>query len=226
MTPEQQRIIRQGLWDHNPALMQVLGMCPLLAVSSNLINGLGLGLATIFVMVMSNFLVSLCKHFITPEIRIPVFVILIASAVTMIEMLVQALAYPLYASLGIFLSLIVTNCVIIARAESFASKQSVKLSILDGLAMGTGFAWVLVMLGGIREILSQGTLFAGADRLFGAWGEHLTLHLYHAEQYVLLAALPPGAFICFGLMVAAKNVLNARIERRKACAQAIARKAA
>lgn len=201
MTSESQKIIKNGLIDNNPVFVQMLGLCPLLAVSNTAINALGLGLATVLVMVMSNGLVSMTRHWVRKEIRIPVFVLLIACAVTVVEMLMQALVFDLYQNLGIYLALIVTNCVIIARAESYAVKHPLKLALLDGLMMGMGFALALLMLGMMREALALGTLFSGAAQLFGE-GIDFTIHLHDWSQRPILAALPAGAFICYGLLMA------------------------
>ena len=214
MTPETRKTLANGLWHNNPALVQILGLCPLLATSTDTVNAIGLGLATIFVLTLSNTLVAATRLWLRPEIRIPVFVLLIAGAVTVVEILIQALAYPLYQSLGIYLALIVTNCVIIARAEAYAAKNPVLPAAIDGAAMGTGFALVLILLGGLREILATGTLLAGADRIFGA-GTDWTIRLYDSEHHLILAALPPGAFLCYGLLIAGKNVINERYERRR-----------
>ena len=191
----------QGLWKNNPGLVQLLGLCPLLAVTSTVTNALGLGLATMVVLISSNILVSLVRDYVPKEIRIPVFVMIIAALVTTVQLLINAYAYELYLSLGIFLPLIVTNCVIIGRAEAFASRNNVIASAYDGLMMGTGFTLVLVVLGAGREMLSQGTLFYGADQLLGPWAEDLTIHIWHVETSFLLAMLPPGAFIGMGLMI-------------------------
>ena len=214
MTPETRKTLANGLWHNNPALVQILGLCPLLATSTDTINALGLGMATIFVLTLSNTLVAATRRWLRPEIRIPVFVLLIAGAVTVVEILIQALAYPLYQSLGIYLALIVTNCVIIARAEAYAAKNPVLPAAIDGAAMGTGFALVLILLGGLREILATGTLLAGADRIFGA-GTDWTIRLYDSEHHLILAALPPGAFLCYGLLIAGKNVINEQYKRRR-----------
>ena len=214
MTPETHKTLANGLWHNNPALVQILGLCPLLATSTDTVNAIGLGLATIFVLTLSNTLVAATRRWLRPEIRIPVFVLLIAGAVTVVEILIQALAYPLYQSLGIYLALIVTNCVIIARAEAYAAKNPVLPAAIDGAAMGTGFALVLILLGGLREILATGTLFAGADRIFGA-GTDWTIRLYDSEHHLILAALPPGAFLCYGLLIAGKNVINEQYKRRR-----------
>ena len=214
MTPETHKTLANGLWHNNPALVQILGLCPLLATSTDTVNAIGLGLATIFVLTLSNTLVAATRRWLRPEIRIPVFVLLIAGAVTVVEILIQALAYPLYQSLGIYLALIVTNCVIIARAEAYAAKNPVLPAAIDGAAMGTGFALVLILLGGLREILATGTLLAGADRIFGA-GTDWTIRLYDSEHHLILAALPPGAFLCYGLLIAGKNVINEQYKRRR-----------
>ena len=213
MTPETRKTLANGLWHNNPALVQILGLCPLLATSTDTINALGLGMATIFVLTLSNVLVAATRRWLRLEIRSPVFVLLIAGAVTVVEILIQALAYPLYQSLGIYLALIVTNCVIIARAEAYAAKNPVLPAAIDGAAMGTGFALVLILLGGLREILATGTLLAGADRIFGA-GTDWTIRLYDSEHHLILAALPPGAFLCYGLLIAGKNVINEQYKRR------------
>ncbi|QSX31627.1 electron transport complex subunit E [Shewanella cyperi] len=205
----------QGLWKNNPGLVQLLGLCPLLAVTATLTNALGLGLATLAVLVGSNVLVSLVRDYVPKEIRIPVFVMIIAALVTSVQLLVNAYAYGLYLSLGIFLPLIVTNCVIIGRAEAFASRNSVLHAAFDGLMMGLGFTAVLVVLGACREILGQGTLFAGADQLLGDWALSLRIELWHTDNSFLLAMLPPGAFIAMGLLIAAKNVIDARLQARR-----------
>lgn len=205
-------IIKAGLWTNNPALVQLLGLCPLLAVTSTFINGLGLGIATTLVLIGSNVTVSLIRNFVRKEIRIPVFVIIIAAFVTEIELLMHAYFFDLYQKLGIFIALIVTNCAIIGRAEAFACKNSVGKSFLDGLMMGLGFLAVLTLLGAMREIIGQGTLFAQADLLFGDAAKNMTLHLLDMEQEFLLALLPPGAFIGLGLIIAFKNFIE--IQRR------------
>ncbi|ABM00041.1 electron transport complex subunit E [Shewanella amazonensis] len=205
----------QGLWKNNPGLVQLLGLCPLLAVTATLTNALGLGLATVAVLIGSNVLVSLVREFVPKEIRIPVFVMIIAALVTVVQLVINAYAYGLYLSLGIFLPLIVTNCVIIGRAEAFASRNSVGAAAFDGLMMGTGFTAVLAVLGAVREILGQGTLFDGADQLLGDWAASLRIELWHVDNSFLLAMLPPGAFIAMGLLIAGKNVIDKRLEAKK-----------
>lgn len=205
----------QGLWKNNPGLVQLLGLCPLLAVTATLTNALGLGLATLVVLVASNILVSLIRHYVPKEIRIPVFVMIIAALVTCVQLLINAYAYGLYLSLGIFLPLIVTNCVIIGRAEAFASRNNLGKAAFDGLMMGLGFTFVLVILGGCRELLGQGTLFDGADLLLGDWAKGLTIHLWQVDTNFLLAMLPPGAFITMGFLIALKNIIDKKLEQRK-----------
>ena len=207
-------ILKEGLWLNNPGTVQLLGLCPLLAVTTTVINGLGLGLATTLTLVASNVSVSLIRKLVRPEIRIPVFVLIIASVVTVIELSMNAWLHDLYLILGIFIPLIVTNCAIIGRAESFASRQSVDRALLDGLAMGIGFTLVLVTLGGMRELIGQGTLLAQADLMFGAFGEHLTLTLIEDYRGFLLAILPPGAFLGLGFLIAGINIINARREKQ------------
>ena len=219
MSERAAEVIRTGLWTNNTGLVQLLGLCPLLAVSTSFVNGLGLGLATTLVLVASNLTVSVIRDFVRPEIRIPVFVLVIASFVTAVELAMNAWFHELFRVLGIFIPLIVTNCAIIGRAEAFASRQPPSLAALDGLAMGLGFTWVLVALGAARELIGQGSLFAGAHMMFGEGARVLELQLL--DGGFLLALLPPGAFIGLGLMVAAKNLVDARAERRRSPAQAL-----
>ena len=175
--PDYRDLANKGLWSNNVALVQLLGLCPLLAVSASVVNALGLGLATLLVLIGSNACVSLIRNVVSKEIRVPVFVMIIAALVTSVEVLMQALAYELYQTLGIFVALIVTNCAILGRAEAFAAKQPLLPSLWDGLMQGLGFTLVLVLLGAIREILSQGTLFAQMDLLFGPLAASWTLTL-------------------------------------------------
>lgn len=213
------QIIQDGLWNNNVGFVQLLGLCPLLAVSNTVINALGLGLATTLVLIASNVTVSLIRHVVRPEIRIPVFVLVIASFVTAVELAMSAFWYELYTVLGIFIPLIVTNCAIIGRAEAFASKNTVPRAALDGLATGLGFALVLVLLGGFRELLGQGTLFSQAHLLFGEAARGLTLQVVPEYRGLLLAALPPGAFMGLGVLIAIKNRIDARRARRQAAQQ-------
>lgn len=201
-------IINNGLWTNNPAFVQLLGLCPLLAVSNTVINGLGLGLATVLTLVASNVMVSMIRHWVRPEIRIPVFVLIIASTVTIIELSMNAWFHELYNILGIFIPLIVTNCAIIARAEAFASKNTVSSSFVDGLFMGLGFTAVLVTLGAMREAIGFGTLFQQAHLMFGDAARELTVTLFDDYRGYLLAILPPGAFIGLGFLIAGKNIID------------------
>ncbi|MCK4865125.1 MAG: electron transport complex subunit E [Gammaproteobacteria bacterium] len=202
------KIIYNGLWVNNPAFVQLLGLCPLLAVSNTVINGLGLGLATTLTLVASNVMVSIIRHWVRPEIRIPVFVLIIASTVTIIELSMNAWFHELYNILGIFIPLIVTNCAIIARAEAFASKNTVPSSFLDGLFMGLGFTLVLVTLGAMREAIGFGTLFQQAHLMFGEAARGFTITLFDDYRGYLLAILPPGAFIGLGFLIAGKNIID------------------
>mgnify|MGYP005990932459 CR=1 FL=1 len=206
----------QGLWKNNPALVQLLGLCPLLAVTNTFVNALGLGIATLLVLVVSNLTISLVQQWVTKEIRIPVFIMIIASFVTIIQLLMNAYTYGLYLSLGIFIPLIVTNCAIIGRAEAFASKNPPAAAAFDGLMMGLGFGFILLLLGSVREILGQGTLFDGAQLLFGEWARSMTIHIFEFDQQFLLAILPPGAFIGMGFIIAGKNYLDKKqLEKAK-----------
>lgn len=199
-----------GLWHNNPGLVQLLGLCPLLAVTTNAINGLGLGIATLMTLAITNLLISLLRAFIREEIRIPAFVLIIASTVTAIELLIHAYFSELYAVLGIFIPLIVTNCIIIGRAEAYAAKHPPQYAGLDGLMMGLGFTLVLIALGAMRELLAQGTILSQAHLMFGEAARGLTLHLSADFKGLLLAALPPGAFISLGFLVAGKNYIDQR----------------
>ena len=202
----------QGLWKNNPGLVQLLGLCPLLAVTSTLTNALGMGIATIAVMIGSNGTISLVRQWIPKEIRIPIFVMIIAGFVTCVQLLFNAYAYGLYQSLGIFLPLIVTNCIIIGRADAYASKNTLLPSIYDGFIMGLGFTIVLLLLGGVREVLGQGTLFDGAHLLLGDWATVLRVEIVKIEQSFLFIMLPPGAFVVLGFIIALKNSLNSKLE--------------
>lgn len=210
-------ISKNGLWKNNAALVQLLGLCPLLAVTGTIINGLGLGIATLITLVLSNSIVSLIRPWLKTEIRIPVFVLIIASIVTTIELGMNAWFHELYLVLGIFIPLIVTNCSIIARAEAFASKNNLLDSALDGFMMGLGFTLVLITLGGMREVIGFGTLFANAQLMFGDIGHTMTITLSEDYSGFLLAVLPPGAFIGLGLLIAIKNI----IDKRQSAQQAI-----
>lgn len=208
------KITLNGLWTNNPALVQLLGLCPLLAVTGSVVNALGLSIATTLVLVFSNFFVALIRHYVSPTVRLPAFVMIIASLVTCVELVMQALTFELYQVLGIFIPLIVTNCAILGRADAFASKNPVLPSIIDGLMMGIGFSVVLVLLGAMREVIGQGTLFADMQLLFGPEAEGWKLTLVNNYQGFLFAILPPGAFVGMGLIIAGKNIIDKRLKDR------------
>lgn len=201
----------QGVWKNNAALVQLLGLCPLLAVSNSVANALGLGLATMLVLICTNSMVSLCRHLIPKAIRIPIYVMIIASTVTIVQLAMNAYTYSLYQSLGIFIPLIVTNCIVIGRAEAYASKNSLWHAMFDGFSMGLGMTLSLVVLGALREAIGSGTLFSGMEQLFGESAKTLKITLFHADSHFLLAILPPGAFLGLGTLLALKNI----IERNK-----------
>jgi len=203
------QLAREGLWSNNPALVQLLGLCPLLAVSATVVNALGLALATLLVLVGASTTISLIRHQVPSAVRLPAFVMVIAAFVTCAELLMAAFAYSLYQILGIFIPLIVTNCAILGRADAFASRQPVLPAAVDGLMMGLGFGAVLVLMGAIRELVGQGTLFSDMALLFGPVAAHWQITLV-ADYQFLFFILPPGAFFVAGLLIALKNVLDQR----------------
>lgn len=205
-----------SIWADNPGLVQLLGLCPLLAVTTTFVNGLGLGLATLMVLTFSNVLVSATRRWIRPEIRIPMYVLIISSLVTAIELIFLAYFPSLGRSLGIFIPLIVTNCAIVARAEVFASRHPVGESFVDGITMGSGFALLLCAIGAFRELIGHGSILSRLDMLFG--GEPLN-GLVLVDGGFLLAILPPGAFISLALFVAGKNALDQRKTKTKLATQ-------
>ena len=202
-----------GLWKNNPAIVQLLGLCPLLAVTGSVVNAIGLGLATILVLLCSNTAVSIIRNIVSDAVRLPAFVMIIAAAVTCIELLMQAFTFELYQILGIFLPLITTNCVILGRADGFAAKNSVLPAMYDGLIMGIGFTLVLVLLGAMRELAGTGVLFANMDLLFGPTAKDWQWVVFENYEPFLLAILPPGAFIFTGLIIVLKNIIDARIKK-------------
>ena len=188
----------KGLWKDNPVLRLLLGFCPVLAVTTSAMNALGMGAATTFVLVCSNVAIASLKGIVPSQMRIPIYIVVIASFVTIVDLLLQGFAYPLSKSLGLFIPLIVVNCIILGRAESFASKNSVGASFIDGLGMGVGFTAALLVLGSIREVLGDGRIFGAAIGL---------------EDPVLIFVLPPGAFITLGLLLWLMNEIDARRSR-------------
>ncbi|MDT9587520.1 MAG: electron transport complex subunit E [Candidatus Arsenophonus melophagi] len=210
---ETKKIFINGLWKNNAALVQLLGLCPLLGVSATASNALGLGLATTLVLFFSNVTVSTFRNWIPNEIRIPIYAIIIASVVSIVQMLVHAYEIAVYQSLGIFIPLIVTNCIVISRAEAYAAKNNVYHSAIDGLSIGAGITIALFFLGAIREILGNGTLFDGIHLLLGEWAKILRIEVMHFNSPFLLAILPPGAFIGLGLILAVKYVIDEKITK-------------
>jgi electron transport complex protein RnfE len=208
-------IVHNGVWKQNPGIVQLLGMCPLLAVSSTVVNGVSLGLATAVVMALSGACIAPIRNYVPNEIRIPVFILIIAVLVTVVQYLMNAYMYGLFVVLGIFIPLIVTNCIVLARVEAFASKNSALPSALDGFAMGLGLTAVLGVLGAMRELLGKGTLFSGIDLALGDMAKGWVLHVIPDYKGFLLAILPPGAFIGLGLLIAGKNWLNLRAEQKR-----------
>jgi electron transport complex protein RnfE len=214
MNEKYTRITREGLWSNNVVFAQMLGLCPVLAVTSSATNGLGMGLASTAVLLLSNIIVSSVRHLISPEVRIPVYIVLIATLVTLVDMSLNAWAHELYKVLGLFIALIVVNCAILGRAEAFASKNTVFDSALDGLMMGAGFTLSLVVIGGVREVLGSGTLFANAHLLLGPAFAFLETTIVPDYKGFLLMILPPGGFMAVGFLLAAKRVLDRRSAAR------------
>jgi len=211
-TVNYQKLVKDGMWDNNPALVQVLGLCPLLAVSGSVVNGLGMGIATVAVLVGSNIAVSMIRNQITDAVRLPTFVMIIAALTTCVQLLMQAFAFEMYEVLGIFIPLIVTNCAIIGRAEAFASKNSILPSAIDGFTMGMGFLCILVLLGAMRELLGQGTLFSNMDLLLGEDFSNSKIVVVENYTKFLFAILPPGAFVGLGLIIAGKNIIDSKLK--------------
>lgn len=211
--PSYKEITANGLWKNNPALVQLLGLCPLLAVTGSVVNALGLGLATMLVLVGSNVSVSLIRGAVSDAVRLPAFVMIIAAFTTCTELLMQAFTYELYQILGIFIPLIVTNCAILGRADAFASKNKIIPSAIDGLMMAAGFLAVLLAIGTIREVIGSGTLFANMHLLLGDSARNWQINVFGSDyKGFLVAVLPPGAFLVAGLLIAIKNLIDARLE--------------
>ncbi|WP_456405677.1 electron transport complex subunit E [Thiolapillus sp.] len=214
MSMSYREIINNGLWGNNQALVALLGLCPLLAVSNTLINGLGLGLATMLVLMLSNGTISFIRNWVRQEVRLPVFVLVIASFVTAVELSMNAWFHDLHKILGIFIPLIVTNCAIVGRAEAFASRNPVPQSIVDGFSMGAGFTLALMTLGAVREFIGQGTVLSGIHLMFGEASRNLSFSMGDGFNGLILAILPPGAFFGLGLLIALKQVIDKRNARR------------
>jgi electron transport complex protein RnfE len=200
--------IKDGLWKQNAGLVQLLGLCPTLAVTVNITNGVALGVATIFVMMLSNISISPIRNYVPESARVPIFILVIAGLVTIVDLSINALSKPLYDALGIFIPLIVTNCIVLARVEAFASKNSTLPSLYDGFFMGLGLTFVLIILGAVREIVGNGSLFQNVHFLIGDKYEFLTIQLFDSSDGFLLAALPPGAFIALSALILFLNLVN------------------
>lgn len=207
-------IIWNGIWKNNAGIVTLLGLCPLLAVSSTVVNGLGLGLATAIVMAFSNAAVSVVRNWVPNEIRIPVFILIIAVLVTIIQLVMNAYMQPLYLVLGIFVPLIVVNCNVLGRAEAFASKNRLMPSVVDGFMVGFGLTLTLGVLGAMREIFGKGTLFSGIDLALGESAKGMVITVFPDYQGFLFAILPPGAFLGLGLMIAGKNWVDQRSAKK------------
>lgn len=213
-------IFRDGLWRQNVVATQMLALCPLLAVTSTATNGLGMGLASTAVLVLSNLIVATIRNWVSPSVRIPTFIVLIATLVTLVDMSLNAWLHDLHKVLGLFIALIVVNCAILGRAEAFASRQPVRAALADGVAMGLGFTLALVVLGGTREVLGSGTLFASASLLLGESFRFLELTLIPDYKGFLLMILPPGGFLALGFLMALQRYFESRDVRRRAAAVA------
>jgi electron transport complex protein RnfE len=216
------RITRDGLWDNNVVFAQTLGMCPTMAVTSTAANGLGMGLATTAVLVVANMLISSIRHIVSEEVRIPVYIVIIATLVTLVDVSINAWAHDLYKVLGLYIALIVANCAVLGRAEAFAAKYPILPSGMDGLMMGLGFTFALTTIGAIREILGGGTLFAGAHLLLGSAFSFMEMVIIPDYKGFLLMVLPPGGFLSLGFLIALKRVIDKRNAERAAAAAASA----
>lgn len=210
MTTAYRDIVEDGLWRNNVVFAQILGMCPTMAVTTSGTNGLGMGLATTAVLLLANMIISSLRHWISPQVRIPVFIVLIAALVTVVDMALNAYLHDLYKVLGMYIALIVANCAVLGRAEAFAARQPVLASGLDGLSMGLGFTFALTLIGLIRELFGAGTLFAQASLLLGPSFAFMEMTVVHDYGGFLLMILPPGGFLVLGLLLAGKRLLESR----------------
>jgi electron transport complex protein RnfE len=204
------KITRESLWSNNIVFAQTLGLCPTMAVTSTATNGLGMGLATTAVLVASNMLISSIRHAVSDEVRIPVYIVIIATLVTLVDVSINAWAHDLYKVLGLYIALIVANCAVLGRAEAYAAKNPILPSGMDGLMMGLGFTFALTTIGAVREILGAGTLFADAHLLLGSTFSFMEMKLISDYKGFLLMILPPGGFLAVGFLIAAKRVIDSR----------------
>lgn len=214
MSNEYARIAKDGLWDNNIVFAQILGMCPTMAVTSSATNGLGMGLATTAVLVAANALVSAARNLISPDVRIPVYIVLIATLVTLVDVSINAWAHDLYKVLGLYIALIVANCAVLGRAEAYAGKAAVGPAAMDGLMMGLGFTFALTTIGGIREVIGAGTLFANAHLLLGPAFAFLETTVIPQYKGYLLMILPPGGFLTLGFLLVVKRIIDRRVAER------------
>jgi len=216
MTTAYRDIVEDGLWRNNVVFAQILGMCPTMAVTTSGTNGLGMGLATTAVLLLANMIISSLRHWISPQVRIPVFIVLIAALVTVVDMALNAYLHDLYKVLGMYIALIVANCAVLGRAEAFAARQPVLASGLDGLSMGLGFTFALTLIGLIRELFGAGTLFSQASLLLGPSFAFMEMTVVHDYGGFLLMILPPGGFLVLGLLLAGKRLLESRTSKAAA----------
>lgn len=210
MSSDYRRIVKDGLWDNNGVLAMLLGLCPTMAMTTSATNGFGMGLATAVVMAASSLLVAMFRNHITQEVRIPVYILIVAAMVTVVDLTMNAWMHELYKVLGLFIPLIVSNCLPLARLEAFASKEPVLPSLIDGIAMGLGFTIALTGIGAVREIFGSGTLFADASLLLGPSFKFMEMRLLPESSNMLVMILPPGGFLVAGLVVVGKRMLDLR----------------
>lgn len=207
-------IVRDGLWDNNATFNQLFGMCPLMAVTTSAASGLGMGLTTMAVLTASNVLISPLRNVVTPQVRIAVFIAIISTMVTVADLVVNAFMHDLYKVLGLFIALIVTNCLVLGRAETFASRHGILPSFVDGIAVGIGFTWALTLLGACRELLANGTVFAGASVLLGKPFAFLEITVIPDYKGFLLMILPPGGFLVMGFLAAGKRLIDEHLQKK------------
>ena len=203
----------EGLWRNNPALVQLLGLCPLLAVSQTLVTSLTLGVITLLVLIAANTLISLLKRTLIEDIRLPLQILVIATMVSAADLLMQTYFFELHQRIGLFIALIVTNCTILGRAELFARRNPIGASMADGFWMGLGFLWAITLLGGLREVIGRGTLFDGMEQLLGPAGLAWRVEVHQSP--ILIMMLAPGAFLALGCLIALKNCVDGYYESRK-----------
>jgi electron transport complex protein RnfE len=215
MSNEYARIARDGLWNNNIVFAQILGMCPTMAVTGSATNGLGMGLATTAVLVAANAMVSMVRNVVTPDVRIPVYIVIIATLVTLVDVSLNAWAHDLYKVLGLYIALIVANCAVLGRAEAYAQKASILPAAMDGLMMGLGFTFALTLIGGIREVIGAGTLFANAHLLLGSSFAFLETTVIPGYRGYLLFILPPGGFLVLGFLLVGKRILDRYLAERR-----------